>query len=175
MDKIISRYFITTSLVFLFLGCIEGIMMPTKFLFKDVFTSLFDIPPDQIKPFFGYFVTKIHTHINLIGWVGSAIMGIFYYIAPQISGKESYVKWAAFLNWAFNTIGVAIIAIAFHLIGVNGLKSGFEVGSPEFRAVGAPYRHMVAAGGVMILLSAMLFIWNMIKTLYASPKDLKNE
>ncbi|MGD9160135.1 MAG: cbb3-type cytochrome c oxidase subunit I [Desulfobacteraceae bacterium] len=171
MEKNIAKYFITTSLFFFLLGCIEGVMMPTKFLFKDIFTSLFNLPPDQIKTFFGYFVTKIHTHINLIGWVSSAIMGILYFIAPRISGRECYVKWAAYANWTCNTLGVLIIVVAFHLIGVHGLRSGFEVGSPEFRAVGAPYRHMVAVGGVLVLISTILFIWNILKTMYASTPD----
>ena len=171
MEKIIAKYFITTSLIFFLLGCIEGVMMPTKFLFKDIFTNLFNLPPDQFKSFFGYFVTKIHTHINLIGWVGSAIMGILYFIAPRISGRECYVKWAAYTGWACNTLGVLIIAVAFHLIGIYGLRSGFEIGSPEFRAVGAPFRHMVAAGGVLVTISTILFIWNILKTMYASTPD----
>ena len=168
MDKTISKYFITTALAFLFLGCIEGVMMPTKFLFKDVFISLFNLPPDQIKSFFGYFVTKIHTHINLIGWVGSAVMGVLYLAAPQISGRECYIKWAAYLSWALNTLGVLVITVSFHLIGVYGLRSGYEVGSPQFRAVGAPFRHMVAVGGVMVLTASVLFAWNILKTMYAS-------
>ena len=171
MDKIIAKYFITTALVFFLLGCIEGVMMPTKFLFKDIFSSLFNIPPDQIKTFFGYFVTKIHTHINLIGWVGSAIMGILYLVAPLISGKECYIKWAAYLNWACNTLGVLIISVGFHLIGVYGTRSGFEVGSPQFRAVGAPFRNMVAVGGVLVLISTILFTWNILKTMYSSTPD----
>ena len=171
MGKTIAKYFITTALIFLILGCIEGVMMPTKFMFKNLFVSLFNIPPDQIKSFFGYFVTKIHTHVNLIGWVGSAIMGILYVVAPQISGKERYVKWAAYANWACNTLGILIIVIGFHLIGVYGLRSGFEIGSPDFRAVGAPFRNMVAVGGVLVLISTILFIWNIIRTIYASSAD----
>lgn len=171
MGKKISKYFIITALFFYFIGCIEGVMMPTKFLFKGLYTSLLHIPPDQLKSFFGYFVTKIHTHINLIGWSGSALMGILYYIAPLISGKERYIRWAAYTNWAGNTFGLILITIGFHLIGVFGLSSGFEVGSPQFRAVGTPYRNLVAAGGVLVLISTILFICNIIRTLFASPED----
>ncbi len=162
----ISKYFILTSLFFLLLGCIEGIMFPTKFQFKAFYASLFHVPADQIKPFFGYFVTKIHTHVNLIGWLSSAIMGLLYFIVPQISGVECYNRWIAYGNWAGNTLGLLLMVAGFHLIGIFGLSSGFTAGSPEFRSVAAPYRMLVSLGGTLIAISALLFVCNMLMTLF---------
>ena len=162
----ISKYFILTSLFFFLLGCIEGIMFPTKFQFKAFYATLFHVPGDQIKPFFGYFVNKIHTHVNLIGWLSSAMMGLLYFIVPQISGVERYNRWIAYGNWAGNTFGLLFMTIGFHLIGIFGLSSGFTAGSPEFRSVAAPYRMLVSAGGILIALSAVLFICNMLTALF---------
>ncbi|WP_321491670.1 4Fe-4S binding protein [uncultured Desulfobacter sp.] len=169
----ISKYFIVTSLFFLLIGCIEGVMFPTKFQFKAFYATLFHIPADQIKPFFSYFATKIHTHVNLIGWLSSAVMGVLYFIVPQISdqasGVERYNRWMAYGNWGGHTLGLLLLLAGFHMIGVLGLSSGFTAGSPEFRSVGAPYRVLVSAGGILITISAILFICNMLTALFGEP------
>ncbi len=167
MTTKISKYFIVTSLAFFLLGCLEGLMFPTKFQMKSFYASLMHIPPEHLKAFFGYFVAKIHTHVNLIGWVGSALMGMLYYLAPQISGAERYRPWAAYANWGCQTAGVVLLALGFHLIGVFGLTSGHAPGSPEFRSVAAPFKMLVATGGVLITISALLFAYNMVRTLFA--------
>jgi hypothetical protein len=170
MAKTIAKYFITTSLAFFLIGCLEGLMFPTKFQMKSLYTNLMHIPPEHLKTFFGYFVAKIHTHVNLIGWVGSAIMGVLYYLAPQISGSERYRPWAAYANWGCQTLGVILLALGFHLIGLFGLTSGHAPGSPEFRSVAAPFKMLVTAGGVLIAVSALLFAYNMIRTLFAKAR-----
>ncbi|WP_020587645.1 4Fe-4S binding protein [Desulfobacter curvatus] len=165
----ISKYFILTALFFFLIGCIEGVMFPTKFQFKAFYTTLFHVPSDQIKPFFSYFVTKIHTHVNLIGWLSSAVMGVLYFIVPQISGVERYNRWLAYGNWGGHTLGLLLVIAGFHLIGIFGLSSGFTAGSPEFRSVAAPYRMLVSAGGILITISAVLFICNMLMSLLGEP------
>ena len=167
MPQRMAKYFIVTALGFFLLGCIEGLMFPTKFQFGDIYGALFHVPPEHIKSFFGYFVAKIHTHVNLIGWVGSALMGMLYYLAPQISGIERYSPWAAYANWLCQTVGVVLLVSGFHLIGAIGLPSGFEAGSPEFRSVAAPFKTLVSAGGILIFVSAILFTFNMVRTLFA--------
>ena len=167
MSTKIAKYFIASSLVFFLIGCMEGLMFPTKFQFQSLFTTVFHVPPEHLKTFFGYFVTKIHTHVNLIGWVGSAIMGMLYYLVPQISGVERYRPWVAYSNWTCQTLGVILLALGFHLIGVFGLASGHAAGSPEFRSVAAPFKMIVTVGGVLITVSALLFTYNMIRTLFA--------
>ena len=166
MSPKIAKYFIASSLVFLMLGCLEGLMFPTKFQLTSFYTTVFHIPPEHLKAFFGYFVTKIHTHVNLVGWVGSTLMGVLYYLAPQISGVERFRPWAAYSNWACQTLGVILIALGFHLIGVFGLASGHAAGSPAFRSVAAPFKIIVVAGGVLVTVSALLFGYNMIRTLF---------
>ena len=165
----IAKYFIMTSLFFFFVGCIEGLMFPSKFALKSFYSAVFHISPDQMKSFFGHFVAKIHTHINLVGWVGSALMGILYFLAPQISGTERYPAWAAYGNWGCHTAGVVLMTLGFHLIGVFGLASGYEAGSPGFRAVAAPFKSLVALGGILITVSTALFIVNITRTLFATP------
>ncbi len=163
----IARLFIGTSLVFFIIGCVEGLMFPSKFRLEAFYAAVFHIPAEHIKPFFGYFVSKIHTHVNLVGWVGSALMGILYFVAPQIGGSERYSRWGAYGNWFCQTAGVALMGVGFHLIGIAGLSSGFQPGSPEFRQVAEPFKMLVSFGGVLIVISACLFASNIGRTLFA--------
>lgn len=167
MSEKMAKLFISTGLCFLVIGCIEGLMFPTKMQFQGFYSALFHIPPDSIKGFFGYFVAKIHTYVNLIGWVGSVLMGLLYYVAPKIGEEGKYSTWAAYLNWGGHTLGLAMMVIGFHLIGIVGLSTGFAEGSPEFRQAVGPVKLFVSAGGVLITLSIFLFVYNMIRTLFA--------
>lgn len=171
MAETMAKLFIVTALFFFLVGCIEGLLFTAKFELKSVLQAALHIDPAHLKLFFGYFVTKIHTHVNLIGWVGSAIMGILYFLSPRISGSDRYITWVAYGNWGCNTFGILLMAIGFHLIGIYGLSSGFAPGTVEFRAVASPFKKFVAAGGILITVSAVLFAWNMLRTLFAWPAE----
>ena len=51
------------------------------------------------------------------------------------------------------------------MIGILGLTSGFAPGSEEFRAASDFGKQFVIAGGVLILISVLLFSLNMLRTL----------
>ena len=106
MSEKMAKLFIITSLFFLLFCCIEGLMFPLKFALKSICSTLFHIPGDQIKAFFGYFVAKIHTHVGLIGWLSASLMGILYYMAPKISGRQYYYSWAAWGKLGMPTLPV---------------------------------------------------------------------
>nr|WP_319395292.1 cbb3-type cytochrome c oxidase subunit I [uncultured Desulfobacter sp.] len=170
MPEKMAKLFIITSLFFLLFCCIEGLMFPLKFALKSICSTLFHIPGDQIKAFFGYFVAKIHTHVGLIGWLSASLMGILYITVPKISGRQRYYAWAAWGNFGCHTAGVLILIIGFHMIGILGLTSGFAPGSEEFRAASDLGKQFVIAGGVLILISVLLFSLNMLRTLLVKGK-----
>lgn len=174
MSRKIAKLFICTGLFFLIFGCIEGLMLPTKMPMKSFYSALFHIPPNMVRSFFANFVAKIHTHVNLIGWVGSVLMGLLYFNAPQIAGRteeqERYSPLAAYLNWGGHTLGILMMVIGFHLIGYVGLSSGFQEGSDQFRQAVGPVKVLVMGGGVLITLSVCLFIYNMAVTLFSPVK-----
>jgi len=182
MAKKMAKYFISAAILFLIAGCFEGIMFPTKFRFQSFYAAFMHIPPEHLKSFFSHFVVKIHTHISLVGWVSSALMGILYFIAPQIKdqindqaeGGESYSKWACYANFWLHVFGILLFCAGFHLIGMAGLKSGYAPGSPEFRELGAPFKLFVLTGGSFICLSSLLFSFNIARALFAK-KTSKND
>ena len=159
-----ARYFIIAALFFFMVGCIDGLLFPTKFRFQSFYAAIMHIPPERLKTFFSNFVKKIHAHISLLGWVSSALMGMLYFIVPQITGSERYSKWACYANFWLHVFGILLFCVGFHLIGITGLKSGYPPGSPEFRQLGMPFKGIVLAGGSFICLSSLLFSYNIIRT-----------
>ncbi len=172
MAKKMAKYFITVAILFFIVGCFEGLMFPTKFKFQSFYTAVMHIPPEHLKSFFSHFVVKIHTHISLVGWVSSALMGVLYFIVPQIKDQtedqERYSKWACYANFWLHVFGILLFCAGFHLIGMTGLKSGYAPGSPEFRELEAPFKLFVLTGGSFICLSSLLFSFNIAKTLFAT-------
>lgn len=172
--KTASR-FMLASLIFLALGVIEGLMQPTKFIFKDMYALVLGLEPQHIKPFFGYFVSKIHTHISLVGWVTTGLMGIFYFAAEAIRGGHRYRPFLCDSNLVLQVAGVLVLAIGFHLVGLASIPTGHPAGSPEFRAAAQGVKPVVIAGGVLLLVSCFLFIYNIGATLLARDSRVKQK
>ncbi|KMY66248.1 hypothetical protein AAU61_17345 [Desulfocarbo indianensis] len=167
LGRVTASRFMLASLVFLLLGVLEGLMHPTKFFLKDFYAALLGIDPQYIKTFFGYFITKIHTHITLVGWVTTALMGLLYFAAEEIKGGHRYLAWLCLANLILHVAGVVLLAVGFHLIGIMAVPTGYQPGSPEFRAAAQGVRPLVVAGGLVLLASSLIFIYHMAATLLA--------
>ncbi|NCC25021.1 MAG: hypothetical protein EOM25_07460, partial [Deltaproteobacteria bacterium] len=169
MSQTVSRYFILTAILFFLVACLEGLMFPLKNALSGAYAALFHIQQSQIREFFTHFVTKIHTHIALVGWASSALMGILYFLAPQMAGADRTRAWAAYGNYFCHTLGVILLTGGFHLIGHFGAGLVYE--SAEFRAAVQPVKTVVIMGGGLILLSGLLFAYNMARTLLGRQSD----
>jgi len=70
MDKY-AKAFVKASLIYLGIGAITGISM---ILWPDIRFTL----------------TRVHTHINLLGFVAMMIYGVGYHILPRFMGRPVY-------------------------------------------------------------------------------------
>lgn len=113
--------FIKVSVVYFFIGVCLGIYM-------------------GVTDLFGF--TSAHAHINLIGWVSLAIIGIIYYLFPQ-AGEN---KMASIQFWLM-MIGVPLLTFAMMLFGLGK----FEIAGP-----------ISGFGGILILIGVILFVVNVI-------------
>ncbi len=165
MARKMAQYFILGALVFFFVGIAEGLMFPSSFKLRSFYARIWGVSPEHLKPFFDHFLIKIHTHITLVGWVSSALMGILYFMAPQISGVERYSRWAAYGNFGLHFAGLVLMTVGFRLLGVAGLSAGYAYGAPGFRGVAEPLKWYVILGGTAIAVSGLLFAFNMVRTL----------
>ncbi len=92
----------------------------------------------------------VHSHLNLLGWVSMMIYGVGYHILPRFMGRPLYSKVLGDVQfWAAN-IGL-IMMLLFYTLNVY---------SPS-----GAYVTLSVTGGVLELVSIVLFFYNMLKTL----------
>lgn len=79
----ISQWFIKSAVIYVIIGMLGGILMGMK---QD-----FTLAP-------------AHAHLNLIGWVSLALMGLYYNANPAKAGRQS-----ALVQFWVSTIGIWIM------------------------------------------------------------------
>jgi len=171
MGKKIASNFIIASIIFFILACIEGCIFPTKHMLKSLYSTIMQIPSAQLKFFLSDFFPRIHSHISLVGWVSSALMGVIYFIVPQIRGEENYNKSLCYANLWMHIGGVVILCVGWHVIGSVGISAGYKHGTADFTRVVASYKPIIWTGSLAILISAGLFSYNIFSCLCFKDKD----
>ncbi len=111
-----GKTFIQISSIYLMIGLVIGYVMGSANLFQ---------------------YTSLHVHVNLVGWVTSALFGIVY----QISSPPSHAKLIKVHFW-LHMIGVPLL-----MLGMYFIISGME-------AIGGP---LSGLGGALIIVGACLF------------------
>jgi hypothetical protein len=89
-----------------------------------------------------------HAHLNLIGWVGSAIYGTFFALNP---GRFRRTSWVVFL---LNTIGVAVM-IPFLALWYESRFQGME------------YLLPLSIGAGIVLLAMIVFATAVFRRLFS--------
>jgi cytochrome c oxidase cbb3-type subunit 1 len=70
MDKY-AKAFVKSSLIYLGIGVITGLMM-------------------VVHPDVRFTLTRVHTHINLLGFMAMMVYGVGYHILPRFMGRPVY-------------------------------------------------------------------------------------
>ena len=92
-----SKTFLKISVVYFMIGISFGLYMSLTHVFT---------------------LTSVHVHINLLGWMSLALIGIFYHLYPDLE-KTGLAK-AHF--WLHNIgLPVMMIAIALAILGVGNV------------------------------------------------------
>lgn len=107
------------------------------------------------------FLTSAHTHINLLGAVMMLIFGVGYHILPRFSGRPLYSEGIATAQFWINLIGLAGMVVSFIVAAYS--KSDL-------------LRYGVAPFGALYAVGAVLFVFNMWKTISGAlpaPTPLK--
>ena len=165
MGKKIASNFIIASIIFFIWACVEGCMFPTKHMFKSFYSTILLIPPDRLGLFMSDFFPRIHSHISLVGWVSSALMGVIYFVVPQIRGQENCNRSLCYANLWMHIAGVVILCAGWHVIGSVGISAGHKHGTADFTKVVASYKPIIWTGSLAILISAGLFSYNILSCL----------
>lgn len=134
MDKY-AKAFVKASLIYLGVGTILGVLMV--------------LWPDTRFAF-----TRVHTHINLLGFMAMMVYGVGYHILPRFMGRPIYS----------HRLGHAQVWIAnFTLIGL-GISWIFEA------ILGGFWHHLAILFGLGQGVSIFLFIVNLWKSMVPQGK-----
>jgi cbb3-type cytochrome oxidase subunit 1 len=131
--------FIRVSLISLLVGVVMGVLMAAG-----VFSG-------ACRP---GFITTAHAHINLLGFVCMLIFGGGYHILPRFSGKPLYSERLASVQLWLNTAG---------LVGVFAMLVAAAYSEADLM------RYGVAPFGAVFALGAVLFTFNLLKTMGRAP------
>ena len=95
-------------------------------------------------------IISAHAHLNLLGAVMMLIFGVGYHILPRFSGRPLYSESLATAQLWINVVGLVGMAVMF-LIGGYSASDYLKFG--------------VAPFGALYAIGALLFFFNMWKTL----------
>ncbi len=126
-----------------------------------------------------------HVHSGTIGWNYFMVAGIFYYLIPYLWKTKLYSQKLGHLHFWTATIGLLFYIVSMWVAGVTqGLMwraidqtTGMLV-YPNFvetviRIV--PMYWIRAFGGVLVLTSFLIMMYNFYKTIQGAPKKVKPE
>lgn len=89
-----------------------------------------------------YELVPVHAHLLLFSWVSMAIFGAFYSSAPSVA--ESRLAWLHFMTATIAAIGLPAGFIPFD---------------------GAPLPNLIWIGATFAILSSILFICNVVRSI----------
>lgn len=117
-----------------------------------------------------YFVVA-HFHYVLIGGAVFPLFGAFYYWFPKFTGRmlsETLGKW----NFWLFFIGFNLAFFPMHILGLMGMPRRVYTYPAEMGW--QPYNMLATAGGVVLVISILLFIINVVVSLRGGARASAN-
>lgn len=111
--------------------------------------------------------TVSHAHLGLYGFTTMVFFGGIYFALPRLLGRDWRRPGLINLHFWLASVGVLIYAVA---LGIGGILQGLELRNPDgsFEAslrVTLPYLAARSVGGTLMLLSHLLFAYNILSLL----------
>jgi cytochrome c oxidase cbb3-type subunit 1 len=131
--------------------------------------SIMALPQVQRVTHFNNWVVG-HAHVGVLGFSAMIALGGLYFILPRITGRPLHSRFLADLQYWFvllGTIGFTTVLTIVGLIQGNAWLNGETV----YRVLPEVHIYYVirAAIGFMIFSSALIGLYNIVRTIYAKP------
>lgn len=153
--------FVFIGTVWYFLTCLQG--------------PFHSLPSVQKVTHFTQWVVA-HAHMALLGFAGSIAIGAVYYILPSVTGRKLYSERLADAHFWLTLVGGLGI---FASLTAAGLIQGeaWANGEVVYRVLSSLENYFIVRGisGVLVLVGALLFIFNVVKTITGKTRDLKSD
>jgi cytochrome c oxidase cbb3-type subunit 1/cytochrome c oxidase cbb3-type subunit I/II len=141
------------------------------YFFVSIQGSIMALPQVQRITHFNNWVVA-HAHIGVLGFAGMIALGGLYYILPRITNKPLFSRFLADFQYWMVLIGVVGFTVVLTIAGlIQG--NAWYIGETVYRVL--PEIHMYyivrASLGLLIFTSAVLGLYNIIRTLYFNPGE----
>jgi cbb3-type cytochrome c oxidase subunit I len=141
------------------------------YFFVSIQGSLMALPQVQRITHFNNWVIA-HSHIGVLGFAGMIALGGIYYVLPRAAGKPLYSRFLADFQYWLILIGVVGFTIVLTIAGlIQG--NAWYIGETLYRVL--PEIHMYyivrASLGLIVFMSAVLGLYNIVRTIYGRPKE----
>lgn len=110
-----------------------------------------------------------HAHLSLLFFAASIIMGGIYYVMPRILDCAIYSRQLANIQYSVFFVGFIFFFTGFTLTGLVQGTAWVNQGLPIWSVLPGlrPYMLLRAVGGVLVVLSFILFTINVLATMAA--------
>jgi cbb3-type cytochrome c oxidase subunit I len=115
-----------------------------------------------------------HAHLALMFFAASTVMGGIFYIMPRILGRGLYSRVLVNVQYSVYFIGFLFFFGGFFLTGIVQGSAWIHQGLPIWSVLPGlrPFMALRAIGGVLVVISFILFSWNVLLTYFAGkPVD----
>jgi cytochrome c oxidase cbb3-type subunit 1 len=158
-DNTMIIRFMLMSVIHLFIGTIQGVIQT----FPGAAQWIREAGPA------GHLIDPLaHAHINLVGGVTMGMMGLFYFVIPQILKRPIYSRILAIGSFWFSTLGVIgffSTLVVFGLIEGNMVLSGMSYGQ-ALQTVGPIHHILIVSFAFLMGFGYWAFIVNILLTIF---------
>ncbi len=141
------------------------------YFFVSIQGSMMSLPDVQRVTHFNNYVVA-HAHVGVLGFAGMIALGGLYYVIPRITGKPLFSRFLADFQYWMILIGVVGFTV---ILTIAGLIQGHAWinGETVYRVL--PQIHIYylirAALGLMIFISAILGLYNIVRSIFFNPGE----
>ncbi len=158
-DSVLILKFVVMSVTHLLIGTVQGVMQTLP---------EFALWIRATGPA-GHMIDPLaHAHINLVGGVTMAIMGLFYYVLPKIVKRPVYSAVLSNASFWFSTIGVLGFFGSLVVLGIiegNMILSGMTY-LQALDAVGPIHHIAIISTAILMGFGYWIFIINIFLTVF---------
>jgi cytochrome c oxidase subunit 1 len=111
-----------------------------------------------------------HFHLTVGTATTLSFIGITYWLLPKITGKVLWSRRVALAQVWFWFVGMALFSNSLHLLGLRfGVPRRTMLGAATYLSPAwQPFLTQAAIGGVLLLVSLLLYFANVLGTVFAS-------
>jgi cytochrome c oxidase subunit 1 len=117
-----------------------------------------------------------HFHLTVGTAVALTFMGFSYWLLPRLTGRQLVFPRVATVQPYLWFAGMQCFSIPSHIAGLLGMPRRIYTG--EFQGAAAaqawvPLTNISAAGGVILFVSAMCYVWVLVATMLVSDRGAR--